>query len=86
MYLLSWKVCIGKDVLENGQFAHLTEDAILDRVSKPSWTVWADVSRLRLLARVVRCTCPVVRALLASSGIEQYSWWLAIAKTIGRLK
>eukprot|EP00971_Amphidinium_carterae_P344896 6485558-Amphidinium_carterae.3 len=86
MYLHTWKACIGKEVVANGQFAHLTEDAILDRVSKPSWTVWADVSRLRLLLRVVKCMCPVVRALLASSGIEQHSWWLAIARSIERLR
>eukprot|EP00971_Amphidinium_carterae_P333030 6467509-Amphidinium_carterae.1 len=86
MYLHTWKACIGRDVVANGQFAHLTEDAVLDKVAKPSWVVWADVSRLRLLIRVVACTCPVVRALLASSGVEPHSWWLAIARAIARLR
>eukprot|EP00971_Amphidinium_carterae_P337093 6473756-Amphidinium_carterae.1 len=86
MYLHTWKACLGKDIVVDGQFIHHTEDYILDKVGKPSWKVWADVARLRLLIRVVQCTCPVVRALLASTGVELHSWWLAIAKSINRLR
>eukprot|EP00971_Amphidinium_carterae_P302712 6014985-Amphidinium_carterae.1 len=85
-YLLSWKACLGRGNMEAGQFAHLTEAQILYKVSKPSWQVWSDITRLRLVQRVVRADCPVFRAAMAAIGCVGDSWWLAFALAANRLR
>eukprot|EP00971_Amphidinium_carterae_P349176 6490883-Amphidinium_carterae.1 len=85
-YLMSWKACIGSGCIDRGVFIHLTEDDILVKVKKPSWTVWADAARLRLLLRVVKADCPVLRACLMCCNTEAGSWWLALAESINRFR
>eukprot|EP00971_Amphidinium_carterae_P050823 1000765-Amphidinium_carterae.1 len=53
-YLLSWKSCIGKECVSQGLFLHMTEDDILNKVAKPSWTTWGDAARLRMMMRVAQ--------------------------------
>eukprot|EP00971_Amphidinium_carterae_P011494 226216-Amphidinium_carterae.1 len=84
-YLTSWKACIGSGCIDRGIFIHLTEDDILGKVNKPSWTVWADAARLRLLLRVVKADCPVFRACMMCCSTVG-TWWLALADSINRFR
>eukprot|EP00971_Amphidinium_carterae_P185622 3685632-Amphidinium_carterae.1 len=85
-YLAAWKACLGKGRMAGATFAHISEERILDIVRKPSWTVHADALRLRFAIRLVRCTCPVVRASLGCTGLTKGSWWSAFASAANRLR
>eukprot|EP00971_Amphidinium_carterae_P047113 927712-Amphidinium_carterae.1 len=77
---------VWQHTMAGASFAHLSEQQILDRVSKPSWEVHGDALRLRFAIRLARCTCPVVRASMACVGMTKGSWWLAFASAANRLR
>eukprot|EP00971_Amphidinium_carterae_P178333 3537853-Amphidinium_carterae.1 len=85
-YLLSWKACLGKQIVRDGEFQHLTSDWILHTVSRPSWRVHLDSLVLRLAIRVTKSNCAVFRAALGSVGLSAGSWWTNLAGAINRMK
>eukprot|EP00971_Amphidinium_carterae_P042133 827718-Amphidinium_carterae.1 len=85
-YLLSWKACLGKENTQNGAFIHMTEAEILAGVEKPTWLVWSDAARLRLLLRVARSGCPVFRACMASAEWSTGSWWVSVGNAVSRMQ
>eukprot|EP00971_Amphidinium_carterae_P043312 852259-Amphidinium_carterae.1 len=85
-YLLSWKACMGKNIVRDGEFRHLSTDWILNEVGRPSWRVYLDMLILRLAIRVVKADCPVFRAALGAVGFTAGSWWTSLAGAINRMK
>eukprot|EP00971_Amphidinium_carterae_P313843 6237438-Amphidinium_carterae.2 len=84
-YLHSWKACLGKSMVRNGNFVHLTADEILNMVNKPSWRVHLDAAILRLAIHVVKSSCPILRAALSAVEFTSGSWWVSLEKLSIRL-
>eukprot|EP00971_Amphidinium_carterae_P329059 6461322-Amphidinium_carterae.2 len=85
-YLLSWKACLGKRIIRDGEFQHLSSDWILHTVGRPSWRVHLDSLVLRLAIRVIKSNCAVFRAAMGSVGLTAGSWWTHLAGAINRMK
>eukprot|EP00971_Amphidinium_carterae_P287770 5712941-Amphidinium_carterae.3 len=85
-YMKGWKSCLNRERINGGEFLHYSDDYILDRLGKHSWQVHLDILRLRLVARVLKATCPLLRAFLACVVISKNSWWNAVASSALRLK
>eukprot|EP00971_Amphidinium_carterae_P015711 309998-Amphidinium_carterae.1 len=85
-YMKGWKSCLNRERINGGEFLHYSDDYILDRLNKHSWQVHLDILRLRLVARVLKATCPLLRTFLACVVISKNSWWNAVASSAMRLK
>eukprot|EP00971_Amphidinium_carterae_P195783 3885151-Amphidinium_carterae.1 len=87
-YLQSWKACLGKGIMRDGEFRHLSSDWVLNEVGKPSCKVYRylDSLVLRLALRVMKSSCPISRAAMAAVGDSAGSWWTALAGAANRMK